>query len=108
MSSTAITVLGLAEGVCKATASLIDVFNSGRQIRRREMTELKIRIDSFIRSEYAHQAGELVRVHIEEIAKTQRYIEEQHLSGTALNLAMSQLEALNAKLSISLRNFSCH
>ena len=108
MSTTAITVLGLAEGVCKATASLIDVFNSGRQLRRREMNELKIRIDYFLRSEYARQSGELVRVHIEEIAKTQRYIDEQNLTGTALNLAMSQLEALNSKLSNSLHNFSCH
>ena len=70
MSTTAITVLGLAEGVCKATASLIDVFNSGRQLRRREMNEHKIRIDYFLRSEYARQSGELVRVHIEEIAKS--------------------------------------
>ena len=50
-TTTAITVLGLAEGVCKATSSLIDVFNSGRQLRRKEMTALRISIESFVRSE---------------------------------------------------------
>lgn len=101
------TALALVKGVCEATTSLITVFSSMHQVRKKEMTELKYRIEQFTKSAYTRYAGELTRTTIEEITKTQRFIDEQNLTGAALGYAMHQLEILNDNLSRVLREYGC-
>ena len=107
MSTEFTTALALAKGVCDATSSAIKLYSTTRQIRKQEMYELKLRIDAYISAAYTRHAGDLTRNIIEEIAKTQRFIDEQNLSGAALDYAMGQLANLNDNLARTLRNFKC-
>ncbi len=106
-TTTTATALSLAEGVCKATTSLISVYTSIRQIRKQEITELKYRIKAYTMSSYSRYVGHVVRTNIEEIAKTQHCIDEYNLTGATLNYAMKQLEILNDNLALALRGFQC-
>ncbi|QTE67637.1 hypothetical protein JNO48_10575 [Clostridiales bacterium] len=105
MSTEVTTALSLATGVCNAASSLINVFSSYRQLRRKETIELKARIEAFKTSEYMRHSGELIRASVDEIERTYRHIESKNLTGTALKYAMGQFELLNEKLSDAIRSY---
>ena len=107
MSTDICTILTLAKKVCDTTNSAINLYSTTRQLRKQEMNELKVRIDAYLTAAYTRYAGDLTRSIIEEIAKTQRFIDEQNLSGAALDYAMDQLANLNDNLSRALNNFKC-
>lgn len=99
------TALSLASGVCNAASSLINVFSSIHQIRKKELNELKLKIDAYNRAAYIHYAGDLFRQSIDEIDRTTHYIESKNLTGTALKCAMEQFEIFNNNLNDVIRSY---
>lgn len=100
-----LTVLSAAKDVSTALNNVVNTYYTFRTIRKQEMVVLDSKIKAFKARTYVQEAGTLIRMNIQEIANTQRFIDEKNLSGPALDLAMEQLYALNGLLKSNVNNF---
>lgn len=93
-----------AKEVNSAVATILNTYHSHRVIHRQEMAALDVKIKAFAAKTYSHEVGEIIRSNINEIAATQRYIDQQNLNGPALDMAMEQLRSLNTLLQDNLNS----
>ena len=98
-----LTVWHAAKEISTAVGSILSTYKSYRAVRKRDLRILEQKIETYIATEKTKSNGEKIRANIEEIAKTQRYIDEQNLTGLALELAIGQLRNLNDMLNSDLR-----
>lgn len=100
-----LTILGAAREVSSALSTIVNTYYTFRMIRKEDMVALDVRIKAFQRKTISQEAAEIVRLNIKEIADTQRYIDQQHLTGVALDMAMEQLRNLNIVLMDNVNTF---
>lgn len=84
---------------------IIAAYKQTKTINRAKLRQLELEAETALRAMQGHAMGHLYRVNIEEIAKTQRYIDSLHLGGLALDHAMGQLEQLSSELAANLMDF---
>jgi hypothetical protein len=87
-----------ATALAVKVSELVTFYRQKSVVNRAELEQLKWRADEALRLARARAVGDLSRVNIEEIAKTQYLIDSLNLSGTALYHAMMQLDHLSAAL----------
>lgn len=95
---TEMTIWTATKDVSNALTAVINTYKTFRVVRKQEMATLDIKIKSFQAKTYAYEVGAIIRLNIQEIVETQRYIEQQNCTGLALDMAISQLEELNVLL----------
>lgn len=95
---TEMTIWTATKDVSNALTAVINTYKSFRVVRKQEMAALDIKIKTFQAKTYAREVGEVIRLNIQEIADTQRYIEQQNCTGLALEMAIDQLGELNILL----------
>lgn len=66
---------------------------------------LKEKIRAFQTIARARGMGEVARANIDEIAKTQNFIDQLHMDGAALDYAMSYMDRLNDMLNVNLEGY---
>lgn len=95
---TEMTIWNATKDVSNALTAVINTYKSFGMVRKQEMASLDIKIKSFQAKTYAREVGDVIRLNIQEIADTQRYIEQQNCTGLALDMAIEQLVELNILL----------
>lgn len=98
MSGNELTVWSAAKDVSNAVATVINTYRTFRIVRKQELAAIDIKIKAFASKTYTREVGEVIRGNIQEIAATQRFIDQQDLSGLALEMAVEQLRELNGLL----------
>lgn len=101
---TEMTIWTATKDVSNALTAVINTYKSFRVVRKQEMDTLDIKIKTFQAKTYAREVGEVIRLNIQEIAATQRYIEQQKCTGLALDMAINQLVELNTLLRNNLKS----
>lgn len=99
-----LAVWNAAKSVSTAVASIITTYRKSKAVKKQELAALEAKIKIYVTQARAHAIGEIIRVNIEEIASTQRYIDQQNLDGIALEMAIEQLHELNCLLRANLNN----
>ena len=87
-------------------SDLVTIYRQKSVVNRAQLEQLRWRADEALRLARARAVGDLSRVNIEEIAKTQHLIDSLNLSGVALYHAMMQLDQLSAELIQNLKGLS--
>lgn len=89
--------------------SLVTKAKASGVIQRAQLEMLKAQTTKVLRDARAYHAGDIVTTNLEQIAKTQEYIDnlerQGRLHGMSLKMAMDQLGDLNDVLRRNLRNF---
>lgn len=87
-----------AKEVSSAITSMVTTYRTLRTVKKQESIMLKEKIRAFQTIARIKNMGEIARAMVDEIAKTQAYIDRQNLSPTALKYSMDYLEQLNEVL----------
>lgn len=95
---TEMTIWKATKEVSNALTAVINTYKSFKVVRKQEMDALDMKIKTFQAKTYAREVGEVIRLNIQEIATTHRYIQQQNCTGFALDMAMEQLAELSTLL----------
>ena len=80
----------------------IEVIKTLKTVKKQESIILKEKIRAFQTIARARGMGEIARANIDEIAKTQEFIDRLQMDGAALDYAMTYMERLSDMLNINL------
>ena len=100
-----LTIWTATKDVTSVVSSIVSTFRSLHIIRKEDSIKLKNRLKNLETIAKAEGLGELARVNIREIAKTQEVIDRANLTGIARELAIKQLEELSNMLEKNVREF---
>lgn len=96
--SNIVTVWTAAKEVSTAVGTMVNTYKTFKTVRKQESIILKEKIRAFQTMTKARGMGEVARANIDEISKTQLFIDQCNLDGVALDYAMGTLERLNDML----------
>lgn len=105
MSSNELMIWTAAKEVSSALGTMVSTYKTLRTVKKQESIILKEKIRAFQTITRARGMGEVARANIDEIAKTQEFINKLYMDGAALDYAMSYMERLNDMLNINLENY---
>lgn len=98
-------LISAAKEVSSTVSSLVSTYRDIRSVKKHDIIILEENIKNFRATCRSRGVGELIRINIEEISKTQHLIDSQNLSSFALELAMGQLRNLNEMLTKNLEMY---
>ena len=99
-----LTIWNVVKDVSTALTNVVNTYSILRTLPQKDIITLNMKIKAFQAKTYAQESAILIRLNIEEIAATQKFIDQQNLNGYALELAMEQLSELSVLLK---RNLEC-
>lgn len=94
-----------AKEVSTALGTMVNTYNTLKMMKKQESIILKEKIRTFQSIVRARGMGEVARAYIDEIAKTQVFIDELHMDGAALGYAMDYMDRLNDMLNSNLDSY---
>ena len=97
-----LTVWTAAKEVSTALGAMVNTYKTLRTVKKQESIILKEKIRAFQTIARARGMGEVARANIDEIAKTQVFIDQLHMDGAALDYAMGYMDRLNDMLNSNL------
>ena len=100
-----LTVWTAAKEVSTAVGTMVNTYKTLRTVKKQESIILKEKIRAFQTIARARGMGEVARANIDEIAKTQNFIDQLHMDGAALDYAMSYMDRLNDMLNVNLEGY---
>lgn len=100
-----LTIWTAAKDVSTAVGTMVNTYRTLKTVRKQESIILKEKIRSFQTTAKARGIGEVARANIEEIAKTQNFIDQLHMDGAALDYAMGYMDHLNDMLNVNLQEY---
>lgn len=84
---------------------VVKLYDTVKELRMRDVQDLRMQTAAFLTMRENQIVGQLIRMNIEQIAETSKYIEQQNLTGLALDLAIGQLRILDTRLRENLNRF---
>ena len=93
-----IVIAQSVQAVSSALGEVLKTYQLTRTVRRAEVIALKDRVSEARAIAGAHSRGRLIRTNLEELAETQRMIDNENLKGEVLSYAMEQLRLLHMDL----------
>lgn len=101
-----LTIWEATKDVTSIIHSMVSTFKTIKAVQKEDNIKLKEKIKVIEKLARSYGLGEIARANINELAKTQKYIEKCDLNGLALKYAMRQLEELGNMLEINLEEYS--
>lgn len=101
-----LTIWDATKDVTSVISSMVSTFKALKTVRKEDNIKLKEKIKVIEKLAHSYGLGEIARANINELAKTQTYIEQCNLSGVTLKCAMKQLENLGNMLEKNLEEYS--
>lgn len=101
-----LTIWNATKDVTSVISSMVTTFKALKTVKKEDAIKLKERIKVIESISRTYGLGEIARANINELAKTQKYIEQCNLNGVALKHAISQLENLGNMLEKNLEDYS--
>ena len=99
-----LTVWTAAKEVSSALSTMVSTYKTLKTVKK-ESIILKEKIRAFQTIARARGMGEIARANIDEIAKTQEFIDRLQMDGAALDYAMTYMERLSDMLNINLEDY---
>ena len=100
-----LTVWTAAKEVSSALSTMVSTYKTLKTVKKQESIILKEKIRAFQTIARARGMGEIARANIDEIAKTQEFIDRLQMDGAALDYAMTYMERLSDMLNIKLEDY---
>lgn len=100
-----LTVWTAAREVSTAVGTMVNTYKTLRTVKKQESIILKEKSRAFQTIARVRGMGEVARANIDEIAKTQNFIDQLHMDGAALDYAMSYIDRLNDMLNVNLEGY---
>mgnify|MGYP001852038514 FL=1 len=100
-----LTVWTAAKEVSTALGAMVNTYKTLRTVKKQESIILKEKIRAFQTIARARGMGEVARANIDEVAKTQVFIDQLHMDGAALDYAMGYMDRLNDMLNSNLEDY---
>lgn len=101
-----LTIWNATKDITSVISSMATTFKALKTVKKEDNIKLKERIKVIETVARSYGLGEIARANINELAKTQKHIEQCNLNGTALKYAMLQLENLGNMLEKNLEEYS--
>ena len=100
-----LTVWTAAKEVSSALSTMVSTYKTLKTVKKQESIILKEKIRAFQTIARARGMGEIARANIDEIAKTQEFIDRLQMDGAALDYVMTYMERLSDMLNINLEDY---
>lgn len=100
-----LTVWTAAKEVSTALEAVVSTYKTLKTVKKQESIILKEKIRAFQTVARARGMGEVARANIDEVAKTQVFIDQLHMDGAALDYAMGYMDRLNDMLNHNLEDY---
>jgi hypothetical protein len=92
-----------ATALAVTVSDLISFYRRNRTVNRSQLAQIQLKANETLRIARARAVGDLARVNVEEIARTQYLIDSLNLDGMALTHAMMTLDQLSVELMTNLK-----
>ena len=104
--TTALSVIQIVKDIASTANSMLGMYRDTNTVDIRKRTYLRERINELVARTHARALGDLTRINIEELVKTQRLIDSYGTGGRLYEMQMVHLRELSNALVENLCNFS--
>ncbi|MBP3702129.1 MAG: hypothetical protein J6I64_09575 [Lachnospiraceae bacterium] len=100
-----LTIWNVTKDVSSTITSIVNTYKTLKTVRKEDSIRLKERLKALEQVVKIQGMGVIARANIEEIRRTQAYIDQCNLSGGSLDYAMGYLEELNNILRQNMKEY---